>query len=409
MQDLRKNKRKMVNKHMNIVNNSEMEEMSEELDRVYRPKHNNTNDCCNNTCNNDCDHHHDDCKCDNHHDDCKCDHHHDDCKCDHHHDHDKCEPCEVKSDICVDNPCRDTCCTPITPPRFSTNNSVPVAIETNRVFDSVVFQTFTDARTPQTTCTDGRSLVFDIEVVEVCGPVPRTGPVNVTIDKVCMNFNEIEIESDDPMLEDFNVVGINPKDDGVCETTFEFLVCGDRSAICCEQRRGQSVAYKQKGLVVTVRDLVLELRGRCGCTEIVALAFPAVRTSGGCLKRIDEVQFPFNTLAAALCLPASGRTVTLRQEYDVNLSVDCIGKALLSVVDHSDCECFFNLDIPNGIDVILCLQEVVSILRSEQIVVLASPTAVQPRVVDTFANVCDFNQCGEDRDRDRDNCNTCKR
>ncbi len=176
------------------------------------------------------------------------------------------------------------------------------------------------------------------------------------------------------------------------------------------------------------------------------------------MKRIDEVQFPFNTLAAALCLPASGRTVTLRQEYDVNLSVDCIGKALLSVVDHSDCECFFNLDIPNGIDVILCLQEVVSILRSEQIVVLASPTAVQPRVVDTFecffnldipngidvilclqevvsilrseqivvlasptavqprvvdtfANVCDFNQCGEDRDRDRDrdNCNTCKR
>ncbi len=95
----------------------------------------------------------------------------------------------------------------------------------------------------------------------------------------------------------------------------------------------------------------------------------------------------------------------------MNLSVDCIGKALLCVVDHSDCECFFNLDIPNGIDVILCLQEVVSILRSEQIVVLASPTAVQPRVVDTFANVCDFNQCGEDRDRDRDrdNCNTCKR
>ncbi len=250
MQDLRKNKRKMVNKHMNIVNNSEMEEMSEELDRVYRPKHNNTNDYCNN-----CNNHNGDCKCDhNHHDDCECDHHHDDCECDQHHDHDKCEPCEVKSDICVDNPCRDTCCTPITPPRFSTNNSVPVAIETNRVFDSVVFQTLTDARAPQTTYTDGRSLVFDIEVVEVCGPVPRTGPVNVTIDKVCMNFNEIEIESDDPMLEDFNVVRINPKDDGVCETTFEFLVCGDRSAICCEQRRGQSVAYKQKGLVVTVRD-----------------------------------------------------------------------------------------------------------------------------------------------------------
>lgn len=413
MQDLRKSKRRMTNKPMNTINNHVTEEMNEELERVYRPKHNNTNDCCGNT--NDCCSNVNDC-CENTNDCCNnvndccgnvsdcCNHHHN-----HHHDNCKCEPCEAQSDICIDNPCKETCCTPIAPQKFSINNSVPVAIETNRVFDSVVFKTFTDAVAPQTSYTDGRSLVFDIDVVEVCGPVPRTGPVNVKIDKVCMNFGEIEIESEDPMLEDFNVVRITPKDNGVCENTFEYLVCGEPSSTCCKQGKGQSVAYKQKGLVVTVRDLVLELRGRCGCTEIIALAYPAVRTSTGSLNRIGEVQFPYNTLASSLCLPASGRTVTLRQEYDVNLSVDCIGKALLSVVDSSDCECFFDLDIPNGIDVILCLQEVVSILRSEQMVVLASTTAIQPREVDTFANVCDFNQCGEKRDGEKDNCNTCQR
>ena len=423
MQDLRKNKRKMINKPMSTRNNNIKEEMGEGLERAYRPKHNNTNDCCNNTCNNDCCNNTNDCCNNTCHNDCcsnindccnntcnnDCNHHHDNCKCDHHHDNCKCEPCEAQSDICIDNPCKETCCNPITPPRFSTNNSVPVAIETNRVFDSIVFKTFTDAIAPQTTYTDSNSLLFDIDVVEVCGPVPRTGPVNVKIDKVCMNFSEIEIESEDPMLEDFNVARISPKNNGICENTFEYLVCGEPSPTCCKQGKGQSVAYKQKGLVVTVRDLVLELRGRCGCTEIIALAYPAVRTSTGSLNRIGEVQFPYNTLASSLCLPASGRTVTLRQEYDVNLSVDCIGKALLSVVDNSGCECVFDLDIPNGIDVILCLQEVVSILRSEQMVVLASPTAIQPRVVDTFANVCDFSQCGEKKHGDKDSCNTCNR
>ena len=417
MQDLRKNKRKMINKQMNMVNNSKKEEISEELDRAYRPKHNNVNDCSN-TCNDDCNNHHNDY---DYHDDCKCDYNDEYDKCKpyehhhehHHHEHDKCkpcEPCQVESDMCVDNPCADTgCCNPISPAKFSTNNSVPVAIETNRIFDSIVFQTFTDATSNEGT------LVYDIEVVEVNGPVPRTGPVNITIEKVCMNFSSIEIETDDPLLEDFNVVRISPAND-ICDTTFEYSVCGDRNSSCCNQRKGQSVAYKQKGLVAIVNDLVLELRGKCGCTEIVALAYPAVRGCNNCLNRVDEVQFPFNTLSASLCLPASGRQVTLRQDYQVSLTVDCIGKATLSVVDVSNCECYFNLAIPNGIDVILCLQEVVSILVSEQIVVLASPTSIQPRVVDTFANVCDFNQCPGDlatanaNNTDTNNtnaCNTC--
>jgi hypothetical protein len=59
------------------------------------------------------------------------------------------------------------------------------------------------------------------------------------------------------------------------------------------------------------------------------------------------------------------------------------------------CECYYCLNIPGGIDVILCLQEVVSLLVNEQLVVLASPAGIEPRVVDSFSNVCDFTQCSD--------------
>ncbi|SCH31501.1 Uncharacterised protein [uncultured Clostridium sp.] len=395
MQDLRKNKRKMINKHMNAVNNPEIEEMSDDLERVYRPKH---SDNCN-PCPKECEHEHE------HECDCECECHH------HHHHHEDCEPCEVESDNCVNNPCSEECCTPIVPSTFSTSNSIPVAIETNRVFDSIVFQTLTDGMSLQ------GPLVYDIEVAEVRGPVPRTGPVSVTIEKVCMNYCSIDIESEDPRLEDFNVVKTCSDDRGLCDTTFEYKVCGDTNTTCCEKKKGQSVAYKQKGLVATVKDLVLELRGKCGCTEIIALAYPAVRTPSGCLQRVSEVQFSYNTFAASCCLPASGRPVTLRQDYQVSLTVDCVGKAYLCLVEVSDCECYYNLDIPNGIDVVLCLQEVVSILVNERIVVLASPTQVSPRVVDNYSKLCDFTQCVDsvtstqsgESTTSTNGCNTCKK
>ena len=432
MQDLKKNKRKMMNQQRdtmpietNVEDNFEEVLLSEDISRGCRPKH----DChkekdCECRPKHDC-HKDNDCECRPKHDchndndcDCNCNCNcncNSNCCCDDHHDCD-CDftPCGMDSKTCFKNPCGPSCCDPITPERFSVANSVPFAIETNRIFDTMRFQTFTDA-----TELDGDPLVFATEVVEVNGPIPRVGPVSVTIDKICINFNRIIIDTGKTSLEDFEVV---PLDDTVgknCETEFEFAVCGERNAPCCREGRGKSVAYKQRGLNVEVEDLVLELRGRCGCTDFIALAFPAVKKSGGKKCEVDRVRFTFNTLSSPICLPADGRGVTLRQTYQTNLTVDCIGKAFLS------CECFegesfFDLDIPNGIDLILCLQNTVSTLISDQIVVLGSPTLVQPRIVDTFAEVCDFRQCGprmdennknrnrRNRDRDRDRDDDCK-
>ena len=341
------------------------------------------------------------------------------CNCNKH--DDECEPCEVESDECVDNVCGEECCNPLSSPKFSTANSVPLAIETNRVFDSIKFQVFTDADAP-----NGEDLFFEYEVVSVNGPIPRSGVVNVNIDKVCMNYTDVVIKPGTTTLEDHVVRPIKEVEkepyeqenlcpefgdiDGeFCKTSFEYNVCGNKNRECSDQGKGERSAYKEKGLKVIVKNLVLELRGTCGCTEVTVLAYPARRTSNGDLELVNKVVFNFNTLAAPMCVPANGTSFTLRQNFQTALNVDCIGKTLLNLVDENCCECYYDFCIPNGIDLILCLEETVSILVSEQMVVLASPNAVDPRVVDTFAKVCDFTNNTGNNDNDnngkRKGCN----
>ena len=98
----------------------------------------------------------------------------------------------------------------------------------------------------------------------------------------------------------------------------------------------------------------------------------------------------------------------LRKSYLTNLTVDCIGKALLRCVETDYCDCYYELSIPNDIDLICCLQLTVSTLINDQIVVLGSTTAIQPRVVDTFSKVCDFSTCpGDTESANNNNNNSC--
>lgn len=382
MQDLKKNKRKINQPSLQQGVKEELnEELQDEIARSCKSK---------------------ECNCNNHDDyemECDCV-----CRPKHHHEHhEHCEPCEVEADECVKNNCTQGCASPIAAPKFSTANSVPYAIETNRIFDTMKFQIFTDADAPH-----GDNLYFDYEVVSVNGPIPRSGVVNVNIEKICMNYTDVVIKPGYTTLEDHIVSPINEVErpycmpenlcpefeDTVegeyCKTSFEYNVCGNKNKECYCQGKGERAAYKEKGLRVIVKNLVLELRGRCGCTEVTVLAYPAIKTCEGNLELVDRVVFNFNTLTAPMSVPASGTSFVLRQNFQTALSVDCIGKTLLRLVDENCCECCYDFCIPNGIDLILCLEEVVSILVSEQIVVLAAPNAIDPRIVDTFAKVCDF-------------------
>lgn len=386
MQDLKKGKRKITNKQSLPVSIeqdfSNDEVMACEVTRSCKPKQNQCNDdCeCNKPCKNDCD-----CNC-NCNCGCGCN-----CGC-----NNNCEPCQEESKVCYDNLCGPACGNSISPAKFNVSNSVPYAIETNRVYDTMRFQTFTDAQS-QDRC---EGLQYNIEVVDVHGPVPRGTGVEVTIEKVCINYDSIEIDPGEVKLEDYDISPISdccPSNNN-CQTDFEYAVCGDRDSKCCSQGKGKSVVYKQKCLDVIVEGLVLELYGKCGCTEFKAIATPVCSC----------VVFNFNTLAAPIVLPASGKSATLRQNYQTSLTVDCIGKCLL-YCDCCSCGCgdsdsYYELSIPNGIDLILCLQETVSVLISEQIVVLGSPNKIDPRVVDTFSKVCDFSDCEPAKSSNQGTC-----
>jgi len=339
------------------------EETYEEVDGTYRYKKHH----------NDCGPEHS-CGCK---DECECEC---ECVCKPHHHKPKCEPCEIEADECMKNKCGPECCYPIHPDKFSINNSIPYAIETNRVYDTMKFQKFTDAG----------NIDFKYEVEEVDGHVPTSAEVSIVIEKICINYEEIEIIPGTVTLEDFILTPVEQ----IGETTFERGAFGDRNKKCCAKGKGESVVYKEKGLEAVVKNLVLELKGKCGCTEVVVYAYPGKFNPDGSFTRYEYVPFNFNTLSAAICVPANGRSFALRQDYQVALTVDCIGKAYLVAEKKHHCKCHYDFYVPNGIDLILCLEEVVSILTTEQIVVLGSAQGIKPRIVDNFTKVCDFPICG---------------
>lgn len=387
MQDLKKNKRNKkqvpMTTGLEVIENYVEESVSCELSRSCKKE-----DCG-------CKSHKYDCDCGSNKpqkQECECH-----CVCDCSPSKKECEPCDIEAKTCFDNQCGPTCCNPIVPQNFNVSCAIPYAIEANRVFDTMRFQMFTDA-----TNENGYPVNFEVEVVEVNGPVPTGAQVGVTIDKICINYDDIFVDTGCVSLEDYEVEPLERENGENCQTNFEYAVCGVKDAECCKQGKGKSVSYKQRGLVVEVEGLVLELRGSCGCTEFVALAYPVGSRSDKHCKE-EKVRFAFNTLSAPICCPASGRAFNLRQNYQTSLTVDCIGKSYLSC-RCCDCERYYELDIPGGIDLICCLQEVVSVVIGEQIVVLGAPNVIEPRIVDTFSKVCDFSDCGSKNSNSKGSC-----
>ena len=326
----------------------------------------------------------------NHHDH---DHHNHNCGC-----NNGCSNCNDDdcTENCFPNPCPEECSQPLTPPRFSTSQAALFPIETDRIFDTIMFRVFTDGKTQ-----NGEDLNFRFELGNLLGPLPTSTQTNVTIEKVCINFSSIKINPGTTSLEDLDVEPVD-KNGERCKSVFEYNVCGQLNRCCNEQGLGQNVMYKERGLTVVVFDLELELTGRFGCSEFTATATPISRcnTNG---EKSNCVVFFFNTLSSDLVVPADGRSFTLRQDFQTQLTVDCIGKGIITqeMINNKPC---FELDIPNGIDLVCCLQNTVSVLIKEQIVVLGGPRRIQPRLVDTFGSVCDFSQfSGNSENNSREN------
>ncbi|WP_373598832.1 hypothetical protein [Paraclostridium bifermentans] len=317
-------------------------------------------------------------------DDCKgkCNDHHHNCGC-------NTSCCNCNDDDCTENcfpnPCPEECSHPLVPPKFSTSQAMLYPIETNRIYDTIMFRVFTDGKN-----SNGDDLHFKYELGNLCGPLPCSTQTNVTIEKVCINYSGIKINPGTTSLEQLKIDEVNGKKQE-CKSVFEYNVCGQLNRCCNEKCLGQNVVYKEKGLNVIVYDLEIELTGRFGCSEFTAIATPCSKCHSKCEDSSNCVVFYFNTLSSDVVVPADGRSFTLRQDFQTQLTVDCIGKGVITqeIINGKPC---YELEIPNGIDLVLCLQNIVSVLIKEQIVVLGGPTKIQPRLADTFGSVCDFSQ-----------------
>ncbi|MGL5751439.1 MAG: exosporium morphogenetic protein CdeC [Paraclostridium sp.] len=354
-------------------NNRAMNQLEEELDRACN-KHKDTHNSCNH------EQHHSE-KCEKHKPEysCSCDCYCDDCCCNNHH-------CECEQDDCTDNcfqnPCGDECAYPLQPAKFTTCQATMYPIETNRVYDTIMFRVFTDGKS-----SDGSDLEFKYSLVDLKGPLPVSPQTNVTIEKVCINYGSIKVCPGITSLEDLVIEEVDCGND-VCKSVFEYNVCGQINKCCNEKCMGQNIAFKEKGLKVLVSDLEIELTGKFGCSEFTAIATPKYGT-----HKHNCVAFFFNTLSGDIVVPANGNSFRLREVFKTQLTVDCIGKGIITQTSSNNQTCY-QLCIPNGIDLVCCLQNVVSVLMEEQIVVLGGPTVIEPRLVDTFGSVCDFSQFG---------------
>lgn len=386
MQDLKKNKRKINSSQMMNLSLTNEEAMDKDMgDDLARSCNKQKSNGCNKNCMNECEEN----KCNDKPNKCndksnKC-----------------CEPCKIEMGMdCMKNNCPNECCSSLNLSRFNTANAIPFAIEVNRIFDTMKFQIFQDASTQ-----DGSQLYFIYDVESVSGNIPTGGFVSVKIDEVCFDYSEIEINPGNVTLEGYTVHPVDAVDT-LCESTFESFVCGDRNSICCQQGRGTTSKFRERGLQIEVRDLVLTLRGHCGCTQVVISAIPAYMDTQGNLVQCECVGFRFNTLAAPICIPSSGMGITLRQNYQTKLSVSCVSNANVQKTCIGG-NATYAINIPGGIDLILCVQEIVSILKGDQIVVLGSNTAIEPRIVDTFSRVCDFTTCEDMANSNNNHNNKC--
>ena len=318
------------------------------------------------------------CNCIN---ECHDNHHHNDCcgcstNC--------CSNNDECTENCFANPCGEQCGYPLSPAKFNTSQASMYPIETNRVYDTMMFRVFTDGKTP-----GGSDLGFNYTLGELCGPLPCSATTNVTIEKVCINYDDITIIPGTTSLEQLDIEPICDCSSQNCQSIFEYNVCGQLNKCCNSKCMGQNVAFKEKGLQVVVSGLEIELTGKFGCSEFTAVATP--QSANSCES---NVVFYFNTLSGDIVVPSNGKSFVLREEFQTQLTVDCICKGVItqSTVNNQP---YYSLSIPNGIDLICCLQNVVSVLMEEQIVVLGAPTAIQPRLIDTFGSVCDFSQFEE--------------
>ena len=236
----------------------------------------------------------------------------------------RCRPC-----VPLKENCKDSCCDGLKSERSDVNGAVYTPILTERIFDCISLE--------QDQSGYRENIEFKIE-----GDSRRfvTGS-SICIDRIGVTYSFIGLEDDDvcvtidakpftfvaPIGSEFlgcaREVEEKCEDDKVKGRLFdEFEGTVVTNKYCCENppKAGTKVRIVNKDLDFKVCNLKFIVEGRIGCRSFRAIA----RFNKNGNVPVEVLGFNDVTLVGRMCLPTAPTKVTVHEEIDTCLSVNCI-------------------------------------------------------------------------------------
>ena len=315
-----------------------------------------------------------------------------------------CERADMRNTTCSKIGCNDTtsqCCDGTVAPRITSANSMPFAVQTYTVSDSIKFDRVS---TSQDVVIHKKTIDHGITVT---GEPLEKGVFKFKVEEICFEDFDLNIITGTTILDGKPVTAQQQ-----LYSDFNLL---DRSAVdtkcknqCNRQDRGTNIQFNQTNLAVTVscsdppppprsidesgeakhgggwcKKIDVILKGSCGCTKIEVKTHINLPADG-------TLDFSFPELTASLCRKRNMNFTILDQLYKTKLTLGCINATIERT--HGPGE-QYEVKILNDVKANLLLRETVNLLNYELISVLGSSERIESRDIPVTALGFDFDTC----------------
>nr|WP_295735089.1 hypothetical protein [uncultured Intestinibacter sp.] len=294
------------------------------------------------------------------------------------------------------------CCDGTVAPSITAANSMPFAIQTYTVSDSIKFDRVATSQQP--VILKGTEIKRGITVT---GEPLEKGVFKFKVEEICFEDFDLNIIKGSTTLEGKSVC-MEQKLASDSSLLVRSAVDTNCKAQCSRQGRGTNLQFNQNNLSVTInksyhhslhstdeydeaqhgghphhsKKIDVILKGSCGCTKI------EVKTEI-CLPD-GALEFSYPELTASLCRKANMNFAILDQLYKTKLTLGYINATIERTPGPGE---QYKVEILNDVSANLLLRETVNLLNYELISVLGSSERVSTRDIPVTALDVDFDTC----------------
>lgn len=331
--------------------------------------------------------------------------HEDNC---HHEDH-HCDEIKCCTDCAPFKPnCKPECCSGLPKVVPDLNNVKAVPVLTNRIFDCIKLENPNFAITEQT---------FNITST----PPPSTEySGNICIDKVCVKYDAIgPVFTNGNLAKNPNIVVCSnpvipeaapgssiPYPEACNLPTFSIsnnLIFNVNNTSCCYEhhhvKEGRKCRVVEQNIQFGVLGLKIIVTGRIGCLPFTA---QYVTPSNGSCSDLSLLGLPnYYNFYGKLCIPQSNSGVTIKENFESCLSIDCVEPVGELLVNSPSAEAVnptpTSYSFRANIETSLLIKKTIYALAEEKLSVLTIPTPRNQQChKQDHDNPC--NPCSYDRD-----------